>query len=68
MLLLKGWPLYTSAQSNPRDRDLGEVEKDSFIALPGKGRHNRLLLQNTLVSTPENLMRVFITVVQSWGL
>ena len=48
LLLLKAWPLYTSVKSTPRDRDLGEIEKDSFIALPGKGRHNRLLLQNTL--------------------
>ena len=31
--------LYTGVELNPRDRILGEVEKDSFIALPGKGRH-----------------------------
>ena len=29
--------LYTSAESNLGDRDLGEVEKKSFIVLPGKG-------------------------------
>ena len=28
--------LSTGAESNLRDRVLGEVEKDSFIALPGK--------------------------------
>ena len=27
--------LYTSAESNPGGRVLGEVEKDIFIALPG---------------------------------
>ena len=39
---------YTDGESNHGDRVLGEVEKDSFIALPGKGGHNRLLLKNTL--------------------
>ena len=29
--------LYTSAESNLGDRVLGDVEKDSFITLPGKG-------------------------------
>ena len=28
---------FTGTKSNLRDRVLGEVEKDSFIALPGKG-------------------------------
>ena len=41
--ILKAWPLCTSAKSNLRDRVLGEVEKNSVIALPGKGGHNRLL-------------------------
>ena len=39
--------LYTGAESNPRDRILGEVEKDNFIALPGKGRHTALQPQKT---------------------
>ena len=38
--------LYTSTKSDLRDRVLGEVEKDSFIALPGKGGHSRLMLSN----------------------
>jgi len=29
----------------PKDRVLGEVEKNNFIALPGKGGHSRLLTQ-----------------------
>ena len=29
--------LNTGAESNLRDRVLSEVEKDSFITLPGKG-------------------------------
>ena len=29
--------LFTGAESNLRDRVLGEVEKDSFISLPCKG-------------------------------
>ena len=35
--------LCTSAGSNLRDRVLGDVEKNNFIALPGKGGHSRLL-------------------------
>ena len=31
--------LYMDVQSNLQDRVLGEVEEDSFIALPGKGEH-----------------------------
>ena len=34
--------LYTGAELNLRDRVLGEVEKDSFLTLPGKGGHNGL--------------------------
>ena len=37
--------LYASTETNPRDRVLDEVKKDSFIALPGKGRHTRILLK-----------------------
>ena len=35
--------LNTGAESNLRDRVLSEVEKDSFIALPGKGGHSELM-------------------------
>ena len=30
-------PLYPGTELNLRDRVLGEVEKNSFIGLPGKG-------------------------------
>ena len=40
------WPLYTDTKLNLRGRALGEVEKNSFIALPGKGGHSRLSPQN----------------------
>ena len=43
--------LYTS-KSNPGDRVLGEVEKDSFIALPGKGEHTGLLPRKTMCPNP----------------
>ena len=33
-----------SGESNLRDRVLGEVEKNSFISLPGKGGHSGLVL------------------------
>ena len=48
--MLKTRPLCIGAESSLRDRVLGEVEKDSFIALPGKGRHRRLLLSKTMCS------------------
>ena len=47
MVELKAQLLCTSAESNLGDRVLGEVE-NSFIALPGKGRHSRLLPQKTM--------------------
>ena len=40
--MLKTRPLCTSAELNPRDRVLGEVEENSFIALPGKEGHSGL--------------------------
>ena len=42
-LMPKAEPLCTSAKLNLRDRVLGKVEKNRFIALPGKGDHSRLL-------------------------
>ena len=47
-VMLKSRPLCTGAKSNLRDRVLGEVEKNSFIALPGKGGHSRLLPWKTM--------------------
>ena len=35
--MLKTRPLCIGAESSLRDRVMGEVEKDSFIGLPGKG-------------------------------
>ena len=46
--------LYTGAKSNPGGRVLGEVEKDSFIVLPGEGTHTKLLPQKT-VSRPQRI-------------
>ncbi|MES8734619.1 hypothetical protein U6U86_12335, partial [Cutibacterium acnes] len=33
----------TGAESNLRDRVLVKIEKNNFIALPGKGGHSRLM-------------------------
>ena len=46
--MLKSQPLYTGAESNLRDRVLGEVKRKSFIALPGKGEHSRLMPVKTV--------------------
>ena len=48
----KARPLCTSAKSSHRDRVLGEVEKNSFIALPGKGGHSELLPWKTVCHNP----------------
>ena len=42
-VMLKSQPLCTRARSNLRDRVLSEVEKNSFIALPGKGGQDGLM-------------------------
>ena len=65
-MILKTWPLCTSVESNLRDRVLGEVEKNSFIALPGKGGHSSYL-SKLCVPTWEDLVRSFIAVVQGQG-
>ena len=57
-------PLCTGAKSNIRDIVLGEVEKNSFTALPSKGGHSGLMTQKLCVPTQEDLVRSFIAVVQ----
>ena len=47
-MMPKTQPLCTSAELNLGDRVLSELEKNSFIALPGKGGHSRLLSQKTV--------------------
>ena len=44
-------PLCTSTKSNLGDRVLAEVEKNSFIALPGKGGHRGLVPLKTVCPT-----------------
>ena len=43
-LMLKSWPLCTSAKNRISETEFGvKVEKNSSIALPGKGEHSGLL-------------------------
>ena len=42
-LVPKTPPWCTGAESNLGDRVLGEIERKSFTALPGKGGHSRLV-------------------------
>ena len=51
-LMPKAQPLCTSAESDLGDRVLGEIEKNSFLALPGKGGHSRLLPSKTVRPNP----------------
>ena len=44
----KAQPLCTGTKSNLGDRVWGEVEKNSFIALPGKGQQRGLLPLKTV--------------------
>ena len=71
MVMPKTRPLYTGASLNLRDRVLSEVEKNGFIALPGK--HSRLMpskmcvpKKKKSVPTQEDLGSA-IAVVQGWG-
>ena len=43
--------LYTCPELNLRDRVWGEVEKESIIALPGKGGHSRLTSSKPYILT-----------------
>ena len=52
MMMSKTRPLCTGATSNLGDRVLGEVEKKSFIALPGRGGHSRLMPSKTVCPNP----------------
>ena len=49
-----------------RNRGLGEEVKNSFIALPGKGGHSRLM-PPTPTFTPPHLVRSFMVIVQREG-
>ena len=48
----KAQPLYTGTESTLGDRVLGEVQKNSFIALPGKGGHSGLLHSEGMCPNP----------------
>ena len=67
VLMPKTRSLCPSAELNRGDRVLGEVEKNSFIALPGKGGYGGLMTQKLCVPTQRDLVRSFIAVVQGWG-
>ena len=58
--MLKSQLLSTNTKSNLRNRILGEVEKNRFIALPGKGNTADSCPQNLCVPTQEDLMRSFL--------
>ena len=59
--------LCTGTESSRRNRVLGEVEKDSLVALPGKVDIVDSYPQKLSVPTWENLVRNFIAMVQGWG-
>lgn len=59
--------LYTPGPNQNLKTVLDEIEKDSFITLPGKGGHSRLLLKKkktTLFPHLETTVRSFIVMVQ----
>lgn len=68
--------LWTGAVSNPADRVLSGVEKGSLIALPDKGGHSRVLLQNKQTKKNQNGVPTpprkcdggFAAMGQTWGL
>ena len=60
----KTQPLCSEAELNFKDRVLGDVEKNRFIALPGKRGHSRLVAPKLCVPTWEGLVKSFIAMVQ----
>ena len=54
-LMLKTRPLCTSAELNLGDRVLGEVEKNSFIASPGKEGTQQAHALKNCVSQPRGI-------------
>lgn len=48
--MLKMWPLCIDAKLNLRI--LGDVKKDGFISLPGKGGHSRPMPSKTVFPNP----------------
>ena len=56
--------MYTGAKLNFGHIVLGEVEMDSFIALPGKDGHSRLLPSKLCVPALEDLVKSFIVIVR----
>ena len=63
----KPWSLYAGAKLNLGDRVLGEVEKNSFIALPSQGGHSGLVPQKLCGPTQEGLGRSLIAMIQGWS-
>ena len=47
--MLKTQPLCTNAELNLKV--LGEIENSSFVALPGKAGHSRLMSQKLCITT-----------------
>ena len=58
-LMLNIQPLCTGAKLILGHGVLGELENNSFIALPGKGGHSGLLPLKTALPTREDLVRSF---------
>ena len=57
-------PLYPGIELNLRDRVAGEVEKYSFIALPGKGGPQRANALKPVCPHLEEVVRSFIVIIQ----
>ena len=57
-------PLYASAKVNLADRVSGKVEDDSFIALPGKGEHSRLLFWKGMCPNLVRIVSSFPGIIQ----
>ena len=60
--MLKTLSPYTDTESNLRDRVFGEVEKNNFIALPGKGGYHGLCSERL-----QDLVRGFIAMIPGWS-
>ena len=64
MTVIEIQPLYPGTELNPGDRVLGDVEKNSFITLPGATGLSAL---KTICPDMEGLVSRFIVMVQRGG-
>ena len=58
---------YLNAELDPRGRVFSEVEKESFIAFPDKGKHTGFCIGKTALWNPEKVMEAGLLPTRDGG-